>query len=246
MEKLSVIYIIENQIDGKFYLGSSCEHEKRKKRHISDLRKGKHHNIYLQRSYDKHGESNFIFKIIKEIPSHLQFIEEQLLLDSMDYTKCYNLSKKAKGGDLISYHPDKKIFIGEMVKKIKKLREAGLLKIPDNKGDKNPNWQGGISISYCSCGIEKTKSANTCSKCRDRTGSNNPFYGKTHTKEVIDKLKISNTGKTNKSQMKPVIIENIEYISLSEASRKIGKNASTILFRIRSKNPKFKNYNYKK
>lgn len=37
--------------------------------------------------------------------------------------------------------------------------------------------------------------AKTCSSCRDRSGANNPFYGKKHTTEIKDKLKKSRLGK---------------------------------------------------
>lgn len=43
------------------------------------------------------------------------------------------------------------------------------------------------------CGVklaDKNKSG-YCNKHRDRTGANNPFYGKKHSKETIDKLKAS-------------------------------------------------------
>lgn len=64
------------------------------------------------------------------------------------------------------------------------------------KGEKNPNWKGGISISYCECGNKKRNGSNTCMSCRDTSGSKNPFYGKKHSPETISRrlLKLKKNG----------------------------------------------------
>lgn len=87
---------------------------------------------------------------------------------------------------------------------------------------------------------------------------NNPFKGKTHTKEVREllskinskpkneehKRKISETLKGNKpGNMRKVIVDGIEYESLSFAAREIGIPTSTMKNRLKS--PKFDNYKYK-
>lgn len=63
---VSGIYKIENKLNGKLYIGSSYNINERKSKHYYDLRNNKHHSITLQRSYNKHGEDNFIFEIIEE------------------------------------------------------------------------------------------------------------------------------------------------------------------------------------
>lgn len=45
---------------------------------------------------------------------------------------------------------------------------------------------------YClKCGKKVSKNCKLgyCSGCRDRSGSKNPFYGKRHSKETIEKIK---------------------------------------------------------
>lgn len=51
------IYYITNTINGKFYVGSSKNIKKRWARHIRDLNNNNHHNIYLQRSCNKYGDT---------------------------------------------------------------------------------------------------------------------------------------------------------------------------------------------
>lgn len=60
----SGIYKIINKINGKCYIGSSSNLQKRNKQHFNSLSKNKHYNQYLQRSFNKYGISNFEFIII--------------------------------------------------------------------------------------------------------------------------------------------------------------------------------------
>ena len=63
--------------------------------------------------------------------------------------------------------------------------------------------------------------------------------------ETKNKISESKKGKYNGNQEKIVIADGVEYKSLSEAARKLGKVPATILNRIKSKNPKFTGYYYK-
>ena len=60
------IYYIQNTINKKYYIGLTNNWKRRKKRHFSDLRCGRHDNKHLQNSFNKYGESSFIFKVILE------------------------------------------------------------------------------------------------------------------------------------------------------------------------------------
>ncbi len=59
------IYKIENKVNGKIYIGSSISIPTRLINHKYMLRLNKHDNEYLQKSYNKHGEVNFIFDIVE-------------------------------------------------------------------------------------------------------------------------------------------------------------------------------------
>lgn len=62
----SGIYTITNLIDNKMYLGYTKSFESRSRQHFSELNRGNHPNIHLQRAYNKHGKENFKFEILEE------------------------------------------------------------------------------------------------------------------------------------------------------------------------------------
>lgn len=76
-----------------------------------------------------------------------------------------------------------------------------------------------------------------------RTGEKNPFYGKTHSEETKRRLSEKNKGKLPPNT-KPVVIDGVVYISITEAARQFGVVPATILNRIRS--DKFPTYRYLK
>lgn len=57
--KKSGIYCIINIKNGHKYIGSSTNMYQRLMCHRSWLRRGSHHSIYLQRAWNKYGESIF-------------------------------------------------------------------------------------------------------------------------------------------------------------------------------------------
>jgi len=98
--KQSGIYILENLINGDFYLGSTCDFRERKCRHFIRLRKNIHDNIHLQRAYDKYGLENFEFKKILFCESFELLYYEQILLDK--WNPSYNICKVA--GNTLGCH----------------------------------------------------------------------------------------------------------------------------------------------
>lgn len=94
-----VIYQIRNIINNKVYIGSSISFNKRRSAHLYYLRKGLHHSKHLQYSWNKYGESNFVFEILNFIENKKNIMEqEQYYLDklkSYDINIGYNISKTA-------------------------------------------------------------------------------------------------------------------------------------------------------
>ncbi|MFA7709416.1 MAG: VOC family protein [archaeon] len=81
----SGIYKILNIVNGKQYVGSAVNLEKRKKEHFYALKKQKHINTYLQRSFDKYGEDNLKFEVIEYIEDKNNLIEkEQYWMDKLN------------------------------------------------------------------------------------------------------------------------------------------------------------------
>lgn len=79
----SGIYKITNLVNGKIYVGRASFLKKRGWEHFRTLRLGKHHNEYLQKSFNKYGEINFIFEVI-------EYCEVEELIAREDYW-CKNL-----------------------------------------------------------------------------------------------------------------------------------------------------------
>jgi group I intron endonuclease len=74
-----------------------------------------------------------------------------------------------------------------------------------------------------------------------RIGEKNPFYGKTHSEETRKKISVKNMGK-KPPNTKPLIIDNIKYLSANDASKILGIKSGTITHRCKSKNILYKNY----
>jgi len=94
--KKSGIYSIKNLVTGTRYIGSAFDLSGRKAVHFYQLRKGKHHNIYLQRSFSKYGEENFEFQVLMYCEKEEVIKYEQIFIDYYKSEKIYNIRKEAK------------------------------------------------------------------------------------------------------------------------------------------------------
>lgn len=77
------IYEIVNVIDGKRYVGSSTNIDRRWRCHKKDLRNSRHHSAYLQRAWVKHGESVFSFCVIENCEKASLIEREQHYFDAL-------------------------------------------------------------------------------------------------------------------------------------------------------------------
>ena len=104
------IYKITNIQTGMFYIGSSKNIKRRFWEHESKLRNNSHVNYKLQNSWNKYGNDNFKFEVLKETRIDELLIEEQRYLDDLrpyDREVGYNISHNADGGDTFTNHPNK-------------------------------------------------------------------------------------------------------------------------------------------
>lgn len=75
------IYCIKNKENGKMYIGSSFNIEKRWADHLYMLKENKHHSIHLQRAWNKYGIDNFSFEILELCDISDLLVREQYYFD---------------------------------------------------------------------------------------------------------------------------------------------------------------------
>lgn len=92
-KKGGVVYKISNDIDGKFYIGSTNNLIKRYYTHINHIRTNKNTCVKLIRAVNKHGEDNFKFEIVCECPTDKILETEQEYIDILK--PHYNIAKIA-------------------------------------------------------------------------------------------------------------------------------------------------------
>ena len=106
MEKIAGIYCIENIINNKKYIGQSSDINRRWYEHKRILQLNEHYNDYLQKSWNKYGEKNFVFYIIDKVDDTTSLNELEMYY--IDYFKTtnplygYNLTAGGEGG--VGYH----------------------------------------------------------------------------------------------------------------------------------------------
>ncbi len=275
MPKESGLYKIRNKKNGMFYIGRSVDIEKRWFRHKHELTRNIHHCLYLQRAWNKYGPASFEFIIVKVGLSldQAKLLEDKYLRRCKSYL--YNTSWVAGGGDLISYHPNKEEIKKRMVQNLKdrykKLSSDERKKIYGHKGSSNgmfgkthdsktrlvlskkakayfkefESYRKGKTFEEVHGDILAKKLKESLSEhAKKRTGDKNPFFGRVHSKETVTKI-----SKKKKGQLpvncRSVVVEGLEYLSVTEASRQLNVVPATIIYRIKSENDKYKNYFYK-
>lgn len=85
--RASGVYEIRCLANGKFYIGSAVNLRERWQRHLITLRRGEHHNFYLQQAWNKHGEEQFTFSVLEYAAATAVRLAEQKWID---YTRCTN------------------------------------------------------------------------------------------------------------------------------------------------------------
>lgn len=224
------------------YIGGTKNLKDRKYNHILNLKKNKHHCFEFQNDFNIYGLESLIFEVIEECNCEIVFERETYYIELYGKENLYNiLQSGGTFGDALTWHPKR----SEIVEKIKKavlIRNKNRTpeekeKISENlRGNKNPNWKGGIVEikTTCKCGNKKVTNAKECSKCRDRTGVNNPFYGKKHSDETIKRMN-ANRKKIQPKNSKKVVVNGVVYNSITDASKVLGCTISTVINRIAAK-----------
>ncbi len=246
---------------GFYYFGSTNNLFHRITQHRSNLNCGRHDNIKLSEAYlnSTSKKIHVEYKMFSSIEEANAF-EEKMIRENLNDPLMCNIGLNNKFGDVLTLHPNRDELIKQRAKTLSenqsKLTLEEKYKIRDVRGNLNPMWgkthtpEARKIISLANRGkvgpnLGKPLSEETKKKLSEIgktwVGPLNPFFGKKHTEESIEKMKLSHKGQ-EPSVFNKISIDNIEYNSCSDASRKLGILISTISFRVRSKNPKFDNY----
>jgi group I intron endonuclease len=257
------VYRISNILSGRYYIGYSTNINKRFTVHRSKLKQNCHDNIFLQRAYNVDGEDKFVYDIIHicDTEKEAKEIELKYLTDLSIRHVIYNLNYNNSGGDLMTNHPDKEKIREQIISSYKETLNKMSLEDRKEKygrpGEKNGMYGNTHSVEIRQK-ISQTHKGNTYCKGKKasiktrlkmsenaklKIGEKNPFFGKHHTEETIQKIKDKSKGRLPPNTIKISIDGNI-YISITEAARQLSKPPPTILWRLKSKNPKFDNYKY--
>ena len=192
--KFYCVYIHENKINGKKYVGQTCQSTHRRWRDGD----GYKDNSYFYNAIQKYGWDNFEHEIVA---SNLTVEEannfEALLiakLDTMNPNNGYNLQS---GGSNFT--------VSELTRQ--KIREAGMGRIVSDEtrqklreskiGDKNPMYgkRGEESPLYGKPRSAEHRKNLSISHIGIQSGENHPLFGKPRSEDTKNKIRESNKGK---------------------------------------------------
>lgn len=262
------VYRLVHRPTGKFYIGSTDLIEDRKVQHMESLRKGHHQNVRLQRFYNRKGPKGFEFEV-HEVKNRKEAyaLEQRLITKHLDNPKLMNIGKGSFGGDNISRHPDRDKIIAKMTRSVQEMWDNASIEFRESHAEKRRGKNNGMfgkkhteesrkmmsenkkgQPSWCK---GKNLSAETCAKisafAKTRTGSKNPFYGKTHSEETRQKIREANARRGTayyNPQRKRISVNGIVYKSMSDANKATGIAAATLSWRAHNTKPDYDNIFY--
>ena len=108
--RVSGIYMLYDEIQNKYYIGSSCNLYRRISQHLVNLSNNHHHSIKLQRHVNKYGLNNLKVKIIYQPDIELELSDlrkiEQIYLNAYWGPNCLNMSNNVE--NVINYKTRKR------------------------------------------------------------------------------------------------------------------------------------------
>jgi group I intron endonuclease len=226
MESNSGIYQIRNIINNKVYVGSAVNLNDRKSCHFSMLRSITHFNKYLQNSFNKNGENNFVFEVIEIVDDKSLLLErEDFWIDyyrSNSPELLYNI-RECASSNLGLKHTD------EAKEKIS-LSKIGIPRSEETKRKMSENIHppsGKDSPFYGIPRSEETK-RKMSENHADYKGENHPNFGKPLSDDTKEKISIANTGKIHphsEETKKKISLGNIGKIISEECKKKLSDKA---------------------
>lgn len=177
------VYEIINVVNGKKYIGSSINIEKRRREHFNELRKGTHYSKHLQRAVNIYGLDNFKFNVLELAPKDTLREREKhyiTVFETLQRDKGYNISESCTNFSASGKnHP----LFG------KNFAELGYTNY----------WKGKKFPEEMKAKLRKPKSEqakkNMSLNHANVSGANNPMYGRKYTDEEKTKMSIALKGK---------------------------------------------------
>ena len=187
-----VIYKITNRINDKIYIGSTQDKKRRWREHKSNLKDNHHRNQHLQNSWNKYGSEEFEFLVIEDVQDKGDLLSrEEFYLRYINYHDPESLYNIA----LDAKAPMRGRKRPAEVKK--KIGEG-------NKGkERSREHKRKISENHA-----------------DMSGKNNPFFGKTHSRDAREKIRKANEGENSHNYGKEFSREHRRKIGESQRGEK--------------------------
>lgn len=260
------VYVIKCIPTGRFYIGSSDNIAKRKARHLRTLRNGTHHNVVLQRVFNKYGEVSLSWQY-KEVNTvqGARALEQHYLYLHMDNPKCMNIGVHATGGDNLTNNPNRDVIIA-------KIREGVLVTVAAMSDEErraafgSPGKLNGMygkrhsksarkrmthavrtrDYSHLK-GVKKSEEHRKSIEAAARLRAASPDYvngfkGRQHTEDARKRMGEANKGRTP-ANVRRVRVGKKVFKSLRECASALGVSNGTICYRIQSAS--FPDYTYK-
>lgn len=125
LERVSYIYLIENLVNGKCYVGKSLQPQRRWQAHKLDAKT--HHKSTISSAIKKYGEHSFRFSVLEALPSEKEsYVRESWWISFLGSDRGgYNLDSGGLGGRVRS--PQTRVKLSESTKRVwDKRRSLGL------------------------------------------------------------------------------------------------------------------------
>lgn len=107
---MGCVYKITNKINNKFYVGSTCNLNRRMREHFGDLKRGCHYSTDMQKDYDKYGRDSFSVIVLEECDDSIVKDVEQKYIDSLKAVdNGYNQARNSKANTLGTKHKESTI-----------------------------------------------------------------------------------------------------------------------------------------
>jgi group I intron endonuclease len=194
---ISGIYCIKNTVNGRVYVGSAINVERRWREHGAALSKGTHDNAILQRSWMKHGPDSFLFSVIEYVADKKDLIpREQFWINKMNAIgeRGYNMCPFAGNCLGKKFSAESKKKMSASAKNRPPISEATRAKLSETQKAVSPEVRARIAALH---------------------------VGKKHTPESIAKMSAIKTGKAQTGETRAKIAASVSALMTPEHREEI-------------------------